>query len=208
MLSDKAAIAPALEESGNESASLVSVLQSAAFQIERLDSEIERPAALADITDRAELSDDGVLLSIKLPLVHEYDKGDRLPGLLSLTKLVPIRFRRRGIEMRMVIEDDHLESRIDLSVLKTVARARKWSLDLVAGRALSLGDLARREKVDGRSLRRLIQQGFLSPRIVEAMVEGRQPSELSVVALTRRIKLPQLWNAQTQALGINQNSDR
>jgi site-specific DNA recombinase len=66
-----------------------------------------------------------------------------------------------------------------------------------------LGDLARREKVDGRSLRRLIQLGFLSPRIVEAMVEGRQPPELSVVALTRRIKLPQRWGAQEQVLGIN-----
>jgi hypothetical protein len=29
------------------------------------------------------------------------------------------------------------------------------------------------------------------------------PSELSVVALTRRIKLPQMWNAQAKVLGIN-----
>jgi site-specific DNA recombinase len=132
MFSDRAAITLALEESGNESASLVSVLRSAAFQVERLDSEIERPPALAEITDRAELGDDGILLSIKLPLVLEYEKSDRLPGQLILTKLVPLRFRRRGIEMRMVIEGDLAESRIDLPVLKAVARARRWSLDLIA----------------------------------------------------------------------------
>jgi hypothetical protein len=32
--------------------------------------------------------------------------------------------------------------------------------------------------------------GFLSPRVVEAIVEGRQPPDLSVIALTRRIDLP------------------
>jgi hypothetical protein len=203
MFNDRAAITLALEESGNESASLVSVLRSAAFQIERLDCEIERSAALAEITERAELGNDGILLSIRLPLVLEDEKSDRLPGQLILTKLVPLRLRRRGIETRMVVEDDLSERRIDLPVLKAIARARRWSLDLIAGRTSSLGDLARREKVDGRSLRRLIQLGFLSPRIVEAMVEGRQPPELSVVALTRRIKLPQRWDAQEQVLGIN-----
>jgi len=34
--------------------------------------------------------------------------------------------------------------------------------------------------------------GFLSPRVVEAIVEGRQPPDLTVIALTRRIDLPPL----------------
>jgi hypothetical protein len=51
-------------------------------------------------------------------------------------------------------------------------------------------------------VRRLIPLGFLSPRIIEAIVEGRQPVELTVEALTRRIDLPLLWSAQLQALGI------
>jgi hypothetical protein len=42
--SDRAAIMLALEESGKQSVSLVSVLRSAAFQIERLHSETESPA--------------------------------------------------------------------------------------------------------------------------------------------------------------------
>jgi site-specific DNA recombinase len=200
ILSDRAAIALALEESGSDSASLVSVLRSAAFQIERLQSDTACQAALAEMTERVELGHEGIRLSIKLPLAVEHRSGDRSPSQLMLTRLVPIRLRRRGIEMRMVVEGDL--GRIDLPLLKAVARARRWSQDLIAGRIPSLCDLARREKVDGRSMRRLIQLAFLSPRIVEAMVEGRQPPEMSVVALTRRIKLAPRWSTQEQVLGI------
>jgi hypothetical protein len=48
----------------------------------------------------------------------------------------------------------------------------------------------------------LDQRGTLSPRIVEAIVEGRQPSDLTVIALIRRIELPLLWSAQEQALNL------
>jgi hypothetical protein len=41
--------------------------------------------------------------------------------------------------------------------------------------------------MDGRSVRRLIPLGFLSPRIVEAIAERRQPVDLTLEALTRRI---------------------
>ena len=58
------------------------------------------------------------------------------------------------------------------------------------------------QAIDGRSVRRLIALGFLSPRIIEAIAEGRQPVELTLEALTRRIDLPLLWSAQEQALGI------
>ena len=52
-------------------------------------------------------------------------------------------------------------------------------------------------------MRRLIPLGFLAPRIVEAIAEGRQPVDLTLEALTQRIDLPLLWSAQHQALGVN-----
>jgi hypothetical protein len=42
----------------------------------------------------------------------------------------------------------------------------------------------------------------LAPRIIEAMVECRQPVELNLEVLTWRIDLPLLWSAQKQAYGI------
>lgn len=44
--------------------------------------------------------------------------------------------------------------------------------------------------------------GFLAPTIVEAIVEGRPPEDLSASALTLRTDLPVLWRAQEQALGV------
>jgi site-specific DNA recombinase len=102
-----------------------------------------------------------------------------------------------------VLQGDNGPSRIDLPLLKAVARARRWAGELISGRAQSVDEIARREGLDRRSVRWLRLLGFLSPRVVEAIVEGHQPAELGVVALTRRIDIPLLWSAQEQALGIH-----
>lgn len=104
--------------------------------------------------------------------------------------------------MRLVLPGDSTPSKVDLPLLKAIARARRWSQDLLSGRVASVTKLAKRERLDRRSVRRLLRLGFLSPRIVEAIVEGRQPPDLTVIKLTRRIDLSLLWNAQEQALGI------
>jgi site-specific DNA recombinase len=101
-----------------------------------------------------------------------------------------------------VLEGNATPNRVDLPLLKAVARARRWADDLLSGRVRSVNELAKRERLDSRSVRRLIPLGFLAPRIIEAIAEGRQPVELTVEALTRRIDLPLLWSAQRQALGI------
>jgi hypothetical protein len=93
-------------------------------------------------------------------------------------------------------------NRVDLPLLKAVARARRWADDFVSGKVRSVGELAKREGIDGRSVRRLIPLGFLSPRIIEAIAEGRQPPGLTLEALTRRIDLPLLWSGQEQVLVI------
>jgi len=128
--------------------------------------------------------------------------GGPAPEHLSLNRFVAMQMKRRGVEMRLVLEGDSTPSRVNPPLLKAVARARRWSQDLLAGRVQSTVELAKREGIDRRSVRRLIRLGFLSPRIVEAIVEGRQPPDLTVIGLTRRVDLPLLWNAQESALSI------
>ena len=93
-------------------------------------------------------------------------------------------------------------ARVDLPLLKATARAYLWSNDLLAGRAKSIGEIARREHLTSRHVRRVMRLAFLAPRIVEAIAEGRQPADLSTLAMTQRIELPPLWSAQQQALDI------
>jgi hypothetical protein len=43
---------------------------------------------------------------------------------------------------------------------------------------------------------------FLAPKIIEMIVAGRQPSELTAEALAERIDLPLLWTAQEEVAGV------
>jgi hypothetical protein len=56
--------------------------------------------------------------------------------------------------------------------------------------------------VSNRYVHRLIRLGFLAPKIVGAIVDGRHPTTLTAFALTQRLDLPALWSAQEQALGV------
>ncbi|MFZ0678864.1 hypothetical protein [Candidatus Binatus sp.] len=202
MLDDRAAITLALEESDVDAYLLSSVLKSARKWIARLRSGTEFAQVLSALTERAELSGEGVRLSLKLPIHLSEAVDGKSSAHLALVKFVPIHIRRRGVEMKIVLEGDKTLSRVDLPLLKAVARARRWSDDLLSGRVESVDALAKREALDKRSVRRLIRLGSLSPRIVEAIAEGRQPPELTVTALARRLNLPLLWRSQEQALGI------
>jgi site-specific DNA recombinase len=149
-----------------------------------------------------ELNRDGIRLSLQLPVTsNESSNGSHSPA-IHLSKFVPVQMKRRGIETRLVMEGDSRPGRIDLPLLKAVARSRKWVGELVSGRVPSVRELARQAGMDARSLRRLLSLGFLSPRIVEAIAEGRQPPDLTVKGLTRRIELPLLWSAQGMMLGV------
>jgi site-specific DNA recombinase len=75
--------------------------------------------------------------------------------------------------------------------------------DLLSGRVESVAALARREGVFPNYVRRLTRLAFLSPRIVEAIVAGHQPPQLTAKALTERIELPLLWSEQEHAVGID-----
>jgi site-specific DNA recombinase len=115
-----------------------------------------------------------------------------------------MQIRRRGFEMRLVIQGNRAPASLaDLTLIKAIARGRKWADDLLAGRVESVASIAERESVLPNYVRRLTRLAFLAPRIVEAIVAGHQPPELTAKALTERIELPLLWSAQEHAVGLN-----
>ncbi len=108
-----------------------------------------------------------------------------MPG---VTHHVPMTVKRRGVEMRLVIDGHGPASpKADPILLKAIARARGWFDDLVTGRALSLAAIAAREGITDRYVSHLLPLAFLAPDIVEAISVGRQPVGLTVEALVRRI---------------------
>jgi site-specific DNA recombinase len=150
------------------------------------------------------LHPDGIRLSIRLPLPAFGKPTANATPPLSIKRQIPLRVRRRGIEMRLVIGGGSGSApRIDSTILKATARARRWFDDLVTGRAASMVEIGQREGVGKRYVSRMIRLAFLAPAIVERIAEGRQLPELTAQFLsTGRGDLPLSWQAQEKLLGF------
>ena len=71
--------------------------------------------------------------------------------------------------------------------------------ELATGRARSLQELAKRDDITRRYIRRLVGLAFLSPQLVEAILQGRQSGELTVTRLSQ-LDLPLDWTEQHRLL--------
>src|ERR1019366_4047339 len=143
ILGDRAAIAGAIEELNIDASRLPSIFKAAEAWIKSLRSEAEASPALVRLIERVGLKQDGIQVSIKLPIPAGDERDAATPHELALTRFVPMRMKRRGVEMRLIIDGDAgPAARIDPPLLKATARAYRWSDDLVSGRVRSIGESA------------------------------------------------------------------
>src|SRR5205823_1758704 len=126
--------------------------------------------------------------------------GDQSDGTIELP--AAIEFKRRGVETKLVLpglaEQSH-GSRCDPALVKAIARGRAWFDELATGRARSLEELAKRDGISRRYIRRHVGLAFLSPRLVEAILKGQQPVALTATRLTE-LDLPFDWTEQHRLL--------
>jgi DNA invertase Pin-like site-specific DNA recombinase len=121
----------------------------------------------------------------------------------SLTNQVPLSIRRRGVEAKMIIgEQQSSPNTRDANLVATIARARYWLQRLNTSEHVTIASLAREVGVEDGEVSRLLPLAFLAPEIVEAVLEGRQPVELTARRLTRLKPLPAPWHEQRQVLGF------
>jgi site-specific DNA recombinase len=116
---------------------------------------------------------------------------------------IEARVKRCGGEMRLVLPPDPLGQAPPYSassLLKALARGRKWYEWVVAGEVSGRRSIGQKLGLDERYAGRVLECAFLAPDIVEAILDGRQPSDLTFEKLTRR--LPLNWIQQRQRLGF------
>jgi site-specific DNA recombinase len=204
ILDDRTAILADIEPSNSDATQIKSILDTASAWSSRLQSEAEGPEALGLLVDRVELRQDGIRLSIKLPIGLSETLVGRGPTHLKLSRLIPLQMRRRGVEMKFVVNGDSTASpRTEPALLKMTARARCWFDDLVSGRAASMVEIGKRDKVGKRHVSEIIRLAFLAPDIVEQIVNGAQPAELTAKTLLQKsTHLPLDWETQYGFLGF------
>ena len=145
---------------------------------------------------RVELEKNGIRLTLFLASLLAQQAKDNP---ITIKRNIPMRMKRRGIEMKLVINGTG-PSRVDQTLLKTIVRAHRWFNDLATGKVKNMAEIASREKVDKSHVSRVINLVFLAPDIVESIIAGHQPADLNVEKLTKRTDLPLAWNQQRQLL--------
>lgn len=124
------------------------------------------------------------------------------PAPETVTIHVPFRLVKRGGRKEMQLPEDAAQARKpDNTLIKALARAFRWKRMLETGEYATIADLAEREGIAAPYLTRTLRLAFLAPDLVEAILDGCQPSNLSLEML--RKPLPTGWLEQRQLLSLD-----
>ena len=116
---------------------------------------------------------------------------------------VPVRLRRSGREIKMLIGADPLATaKPDARLIKLLIRARRFNTALVRSDSLSFAALAKREGVSPSYFTRLVRLSYLAPDITQAILDGRQPRDLTADKLLAHSRLPLAWHDQRTVLDL------
>jgi len=105
--------------------------------------------------------------------------------------------------MRLVLAGgSNSPSAPDPALVKAIGRAQRGVDDLASGRAASFAEVAQADGVTDRYVSHLMPLAFVAPDIVEAILEGRQPADLTAERLIKRLDLLLAWADQRALLGF------
>ena len=139
---------------------------------------------------------DQITITLRQSDVEDASEGFDDAATLSIpfTPTLPL---RKGIAhaptTRSGIDD---ETRTGL--LTAIAKSKKWVESILEGQANGFAAIAANEKLGERYIKLLAPLAFVSPRVVEAIAEGRAPADLTVTSLARN--LPVSWAEQDRLL--------
>jgi hypothetical protein len=118
---------------------------------------------------------------------------------------VPIRLRRTGREITMRIDstDPFATAKPDARLIKLLIRARRFNTALVDGDSVPFAALAKGEGFSPSYFTRLVRLSYLAPDITQAILDGRQPRDLTADKLLAHSRLPLAWHEQRTVLGFS-----
>jgi DNA invertase Pin-like site-specific DNA recombinase len=108
--------------------------------------------------------------------------------------------KRCGGDMRLVLPPDSPGAKPHSvsSLIRAISRAHDWVDRILQGEAVNQRSIAKKTGIDERYISRIISLAFLAPDLTEAILEGRQPTHLSLDACLGNI--PDDWNLQRSQL--------
>ena len=98
--------------------------------------------------------------------------------------------------------DPFATAKPDARLIKLLIRARRFNAALIGSDGVSLAALAKQEGVSPSYFTRLVRLSYLTPEITRAILDGRQPPDLTADKLLAHSRLPLAWHEQRTVLGF------
>jgi DNA invertase Pin-like site-specific DNA recombinase len=157
---------------------------------------IKTRKALVQIIDRIEIRKAELIIKIRTGELLEQRTEE------TATLIYPLQQKRRGVETRLVI-GGRAQNEPDKKLIQAIAKSMLWFDQLKKGTRYSILDIAKNEDVDSGDVSRALPLAFLAPSIIQDILSGNQPVELTVDSLKRKTaNLPTAWNDQRNYLGF------
>jgi len=120
------------------------------------------------------------------------------------TLSVPVRRRQSGREITMLIDraDPLSAAKPDARLIKLLIRAHHFNATLAGSGGTPFAALAKQEGVSPSYFTRLVRLSYLAPDITQAILDGRQPSDLTADKILAHSRLPLSWQDQRTLLGF------
>jgi hypothetical protein len=121
----------------------------------------------------------------------------------TVTVRVPISIRMRGGRKLVVSPDGTNVStrpvcrRVDNAMVKAIGRAFRWREMLEDGTHATVAEIAAAQRINASYVARVLRLTLLDPELVEAILGGRQPADITLAQLMR--PFPVDWAEQRMA---------
>ena len=120
----------------------------------------------------------------------------------TVTVEVPFTIRKRGGRKQVITPDGASawvspRTRIDSTMIKAIARGFRWRKLLETGVYGTIEEIAKAEQINPSYVSRVLRMTLLAPSVVEAILDGRQPTKVTLAVLMR--PFPVAWEEQVEA---------
>ena len=155
-----------------------------------------------NMIDSIELAVDNITFTFKPSYISEiFGLNIAVETSVTLTKSMTI--KRSGQEMKLIIDGlQPNEANKNQALIKLVSQAYALRMGLESGTVNSIKEFADQNGIDHADAKRMFPISYLAPDIVESILDGRQPEELSALTLKDGYSLPILWSEQRAKLGF------
>lgn len=152
---------------------------------------------LPDCVERVVICAESVKLTIRLSCIG-------LDSTQQAELHIPVKIKRYGMAVRLIVNAPGALMRRspDAKLIAILKKSQDWLDRLTSGKNQGVADIAAAESVSTSYVTRVIYLSFLAPDIVDLIVRGDQPADLSLERLMRLVPLPGDWTQQRVLLGV------